>query len=181
MRFLAAALILTLALIVVLTGCNGSSSSVTSNQQADTSNSDSASVFVTSLPSDSVALITAKATAQPGDTVVFEARVGGRRDPFVENRAIFFVVDPSLLSCDQMQGDTCKTPWDYCCEPPRNLLKHMATVQVVDDAGQPLKIPLRNQNGLDTLKTVYVTGTVQQADESGNFVVNADSIHVKKG
>ena len=57
----------------------------------------------------------------------------------------------------------------------------MATVQVVDDDGQPLKASLAEGHGLKPLRTVVVSGTVDQVDEAGNFVVNADLIHVKEG
>ena len=57
----------------------------------------------------------------------------------------------------------------------------MATVQVVDDRGQPLKASLQDQHGLEPLKTIVVTGTIAQIDDSGNFVVNAEAIHVKEG
>ncbi|MHC5003782.1 MAG: hypothetical protein ACYTJ0_11730 [Planctomycetota bacterium] len=140
-----------------------------------------ATLFAATAPADAIPLIDAKANAGPGDRVVFEARVGGRREAFVENRAVFFVADSSLLSCDQLHGDTCKTPWDYCCEPRDNLLKHMATVQVVDGDGQPLKTSLSDAHGLAPLRTVLVTGTVLEVDEAGTFVVNAESIHVKEG
>ena len=89
-----------------------------------------------------------------------------------------FVADPVILSCDQIHGDTCKTPWDYCCEPRDNLAKHMATVQVVDDSGEAIKAPIQNVNGLDHLKTIVVSGVVHEAGD-GVFVVNAESIYVK--
>lgn len=139
-----------------------------------------AGLFTTSAPADAKPLIEVKPDAKPGDAIVFEARVGGRVDPFIENRAVFFVTDASILSCDQLHGDACKTPWDYCCEPKDNLLRHMATVQIVGDDGQPLKLSLSDEHGLAPLKTICVTGTVDQADASGTLVVNAESIHVKE-
>ncbi|MHC4991519.1 MAG: hypothetical protein ACYTGC_11115 [Planctomycetota bacterium] len=138
-----------------------------------------ATLFASTAPADAIPLISLKSAAKAGDRVVFEARVGGRRDAFLEDRAVFFVADSSLLSCDQLHGDTCKTPWDYCCEPRDNLTRHMATVQVVDGSGNPLKRSLAGQQGLEPLKTVIVTGTVDTA-ESGAFVVNAETIHVKE-
>jgi hypothetical protein len=140
-----------------------------------------AAIFVSTAPENVLPLIDVKSAANPGDQVTFEARVGGRRDTFVENRAIFFVADPSLLSCDQLHGDSCKTPWDYCCEPSDNLLRHMATVRVVDGAGQPLELSLLDAHGLAPLKTIVVTGTVDQIDDSGNFVVDAEAIHIREG
>ncbi len=139
------------------------------------------SLFVTELPDEAQPLIDVKTSAQAGDRVTFEARIGGRMDPFVDGRAMFFVTDASIKSCDQLHGDACKTPWDYCCEPKDNLLKHMATVQVVDGDGRPVKANLKDSHGLAPLRTVYVTGTVQNVDETGNLVVNAEEIHVSEG
>lgn len=165
-----------------LTGCSDSASDETSarNQtEAATKASVPELLFVSTAPENAVSLASAKAEAKIGDKVVFEALVGGRKKPFVENRAVFSVADTSLPTCDIIPGDTCKTPWDLCCEPPDKLLKHMATVQVVDADGTPLKISLQNEHGLAPLKTVCVTGTVDQIDESGNFVINAETIYVK--
>ncbi len=138
------------------------------------------SLFVATEPADARPLAAAKAGAKVGDHVVFEARIGGRREAFVAGRAIFFVADPSLRSCDEIPGDTCKYPWDYCCETPESRTKNMATVQVVDAGGQPLRTSLEDRHGLAPLRTVVVVGTVGQAD-GGNLVVNAEAIHVKPG
>ncbi len=138
-------------------------------------------LFVSAMPTDAGPLLQVKTDAAAGDRVTLEARVGGRSDPFVENRAVFFVVDSVLKSCDQLHGDTCKKPWDYCCEPKDNLLANMATVQVVGADGQPLKLSLQSQHGLEPLKTVIIVGTVAQKDDAGTFVVNAETIHVKEG
>lgn len=141
-----------------------------------------ASLFAETPPPSVVSLTAAKDGASAGDHVVFDARVGGRRDPFVENRAIFVVADTSLPSCAELhEDDSCRTPWDYCCEPKDSLLRNMATVQVVDDDGQPLKASLAGVHGLIGLATVVVSGTVEQVDDAGTFVVRAESIHVKGG
>lgn len=47
---------------------------------------------------DARPLVEVKKTASVGDEVAFEARVGGRADPFVPNRAIVLMVDPVLES-----------------------------------------------------------------------------------
>ena len=138
-----------------------------------------AGLFVATPPAGAKSLAEAKSGTSPGDHVVFEARVGGRVEAFVEHRAIFFVADAGLQSCDQIHGESCTTPWDYCCEDPKSLLQNIGTVQVVDASGQPLKQSLLSEHGLEPLRTIVVEGTVQQADTAGNFVVNADRIHVK--
>ena len=179
-------ILLTIAAVSILSvsACTESASDEANgngDESAQTASSIPATLFASSAPSGAKPLFEAKSGAKQGDRVVFEARVGGRKTPFVENRAVFFVTDSSLLSCDQLPGDACQTPWDYCCEPQDNLLANMATVQVVDDSGQPLKVSLETEHGLEPLKTVIIVGTVNQMDEAGTFVVNAESIHVKEG
>ena len=177
--------ILAAGLVLGLAACSGDSSEEPPDEAPQTpstvpTDGDASlpvAFFSETAPEGAVPLIDVKG-AKAGDSVVFEARVGGRRDSFIENRAMFFVADPSILSCDQLHGDTCKTPWDYCCEPRDNLAKHMATIQVVDAKGEALKFSIQNTHGLDHLKTIVVSGVVKEASD-GVFVVNADSIHVK--
>ena len=168
---------------LTLTGC-GDQADKTPDVSATNSEAPTAifpaSLFASAAPADFLPLLAAKTDAKPDTRVVFEARIGGSRDPFVENRAVFFVADPSLADCDTIEEDHCKTPWDYCCEPQDNKRKHMATVQVVDAGGQPLKLSLQGEHGLTPGVTVYISGTVEQVDDAGNFVVNADSIYVKE-
>jgi hypothetical protein len=90
------------------------------------------------------------------------------------------VIDPAIPSCADNEGDTCKTPWDYCCETPDDLVRGKATVQFVGADGKPLALSLKGQNGLDPLVTVTVVGTVAERDDSGMFVVNATGVHVAK-
>ncbi|MCZ6837345.1 MAG: hypothetical protein O7G85_16335 [Planctomycetota bacterium] len=165
-----------------LIGCEQSPPTpvVTTPAPATTSVQLPTSFFASTEPADAVALIDIKTSAKPGDQVVFYARIGGRKKPFIENRAVFAVADASLVPCEQEDGEGCQTPWDYCCEGSDSLLKHMATIQIVDDAGQPLKLSLLSEHGLEPLKTIFVSGTVHQIDESGVFVVNADSIYVQE-
>lgn len=166
---------LAMSLLILGTGCNRDAP-----EPAAQTVSVPASLFISSSAAEAVPLAAAKTDAKVGDRVVFEARVGGRRAAFVENRAIFFVADSSLESCDQIPGDSCKYPWDYCCETQESRTKNMATVQVVDAGGQPLKTSLEDTHGLAPLKTIVVVGTVGET-EGGNFVVNAETIHVKEG
>jgi hypothetical protein len=55
----------------------------------------------------------ARNAVQDGEQVVLRGWIGGRVDPFVENRALMLLVDESLPLCQE----SCKTPWDLCCAP----------------------------------------------------------------
>ena len=52
--------------------------------------------FFLSQKPDALPLLEVKKTASVGDEVAFEARIGGRADPFVASRAIVMMVDPVL-------------------------------------------------------------------------------------
>ncbi len=137
------------------------------------------SLFVTEKPADAKAVAASKKSAKKGDTVVIEAKIGGRADPFVKNRAMFMVADRSLKSCDQIPGDTCAKPWDYCCEPPESKKTNMMTVQIVGADGKPLKVGAQGAGHLEPLALIVIEGTVAEVDDKGTFIVNATKIFVE--
>jgi hypothetical protein len=136
-----------------------------------------ASLFLASAPAEAKNIKDVKPTLKSGDKVVLSGRIGGSREPFVTGRAVFTLVDPRLPTCADDPADTCKTPWDYCCEAPEDLNANMATVQVVGAEGQPLKTGLEGVHGLKPLAKVTVVGTVAQAD-SKNLLVKAEGVYV---
>ncbi|MGP1308660.1 MAG: hypothetical protein ACTS27_00490 [Phycisphaerales bacterium] len=145
------------------TGCERSGSGADAPTQA------SASVLPAGLfaplPADeAVSVLDAKSAAKEGDSVLVRGRIGGSGSPFVDGRAMFTIVDASMLACSDTPGDSCKTPWDYCCEPAADIAAHAATVRVTDDDGATLRASLKGQGGLAELSTVLVRGTVAQAD-----------------
>ena len=74
--------------------------------------------------------------------------------------------------------DHCKTPWDACCEPQETIAAGAATVQVVNDKGQPLKVGLNGHKGIAPGKDVTIAGKVRSAD-ANNLVIDATGIYVK--
>ena len=136
-----------------------------------------AGVMLASAPAEAKDLSALKGSAKEGAEVTFRGRVGGRAEPFVDGRAAFQVVDLAVKSCKEIPGDTCETPWDYCCEP--DVTKSSATVQVVDADGKPLKVGLKGVGGLQPLAEVTVNGKLGKTQEGAPLVVNATGIHVK--
>ncbi len=174
-RALTAAIGLSLA---SLAGCDGRSGNP-SGMAASTVAAIPAAKFITGeKPANAPHLTNVKANADVGDKVMFEARVGGRVDVFVDGMAIFVAADPKLISCDQRPGDYCKVPWDYCCENFDAMKNGMATIQIIDDAGLPYEVSAEGQGGLEPLKTVVIQGVVSEKGDDGNFVVDASGIWV---
>jgi hypothetical protein len=120
-----------------------------------------------------------KASAKQGDEVTIVGRIGGSRNPFVSDAAVFTIVDPSLKPCNAKDDDHCNTPWDYCCEDRDSMKRNMATIEIAGDDGTPLALPLRGLQGLDPLATVSVTGTVTERNDQGVLVVRAKRIAVQ--
>ena len=137
-----------------------------------------AETFVGEKPAGAEPLLAVKGKAKAGDAVLFEARIGGRKAPFVDGRALFTVADSALVPCSENEGDGCQTPWDYCCETPKTLLEQTATVRLVDGGGQPLEVGLEGEHGLAGLKTVVVEGKVSERNDAGVFVVDATKVWV---
>ena len=119
-----------------------------------------------------------KSGAKDGDTVVVAGKVGGSEEPLAKNRAMMTILDPSVTTCDTMPGDTCKTPWDACCETSDKIAANSATVQVVDASGKPLATTLENVAGLKPLSQVTVSGVARRAPGSDVLIVEAKQIHV---
>lgn len=140
-----------------------------------------ADLFSDAEPEGVMGVLEAKGTTHGVDGVVIRGRIGGRVEPFVSGAAVFLIVDTGLKSCKELHEDdpdACKTPWDYCCEPKGNLLANTATVQVVDEAGKPLRGEIRGQHGLEPLAEVIVAGAIVPQEDGGPLVINARKIFV---
>jgi hypothetical protein len=137
-------------------------------------------VFVAEKPASAKPVADAKKAAKKGDVIVIEAKVGGRSEPFVKNRAVFMVADRKLKSCDEIPGDTCPKPWDYCCESPESKRANMMLVQFADKDGKPLKVGAQGEGGLEPLALVVIEGTVADVDDKGNCTVTATKVFVEK-
>lgn len=128
-------------------------------------------------PASAATVIEARESATDGADVVLVGRIGGSFDPWVDGRAMFSIVDPSLRACSDIPGDNCEYPWDYCCETHK-LPTSMATVKFVDEDGKVLKADARKLLNLKELQTVVIQGTAKR-DEAGNLTVLASGLFVR--
>jgi hypothetical protein len=120
-----------------------------------------------------------KKTAKEGEEVVLRGQIGGQvKDVFNSSRASVMVADMKLVSCNKIPGDTCKTPWDFCCVPANEKAAGLAIVQVVDEKNKLLKSTLKGVNGLDHLSVIVVKGKVSKNDGK-NLIVNATGIYLE--
>lgn len=141
-------------------------------------NVDGAKYLLNAEPEGAKQVIQARQDAQEGQEVVVVGRIGGSKNPWIEDRAAFTIVDNSLQACSDKPGDMCKEPWDYCCETEK-LPTSTALIKIVDENGKLVEADARKLLNVDELATVVVRGKAQR-DDDGNLTVLANGVHVKK-
>ena len=163
---------------VLALGC--SDSSVTTPPVSH-SNVDATPYLLASEPDGGLDVIAARESAKDEESIVIVGRIGGGLNPWVESRAAFQIVDPSLIACSDETPDgedcSCKTPWDYCCESDK-LPNAMALVRFEDKQGKVVMADARSLFGLKELQTVVVKG-IAKRDDVGNLTIIADGIFLR--
>ena len=127
-------------------------------------------------PKGAKAVMKIRKESKDGEDVIVVGRIGGRKNPWVKGAAVFSIVDESIKSCDQIPGDTCPTPWDYCCEA--NLPQKTLLLLFVDDAGKVVKKDAREMLKVKELQTVVVKGKVKR-DKANNVTILATNVFVR--
>ena len=126
-------------------------------------------------PQGAAEVLAVRQDAEDQQPVVVVGRIGGRVDPWVKDSAAFSIVDRSLTPCSEMHGDSCKTPWDYCCEA--DLPKSTMLVMVHDGDGKLVKKDARSLLGVKELDTVVIEGKTKR-DKDGNVSIVASKMYV---
>jgi hypothetical protein len=161
-------------LLAVCLGCNTSPPDAATSQPAP----EAEKYLLASAPKEPQSVKQAKESAEDGEEVTLVGRIGGSVSPFVSGRASFTLVDTSLVPCSERSGDSCKTPWDYCCDTDE-LPASTAVVKVVDDEGRTIPLDAKTKLGMQELQTVVVRGKAKR-DEAGNLTVLAPAVYVKE-
>lgn len=126
------------------------------------------------LPANALEITAAMKSAKVGETITVRGNVAMAKDAFVENRAMFTLVDESTRKGCCPPSD--KLP-DTACDIPA---EGRATVQIVDANGKPLRSGLSGQHGLKAGAEVFVTGKVETANGTDALVLTAASLYVAK-
>jgi hypothetical protein len=161
------------ASLVLLGGCGDGGGAKTPTSAAV----DGARYLLQAEPDGAQPVVAAREQAQDGAEIVLLGRIGGSADPWIEGRAAFSVVDPVVTACTQIPGDSCPTPWDYCCRTDE-LPKAKALVKIVDERGALVEEDARKLLALRELQTVVVRGKAKR-DEAGNLTVLATGLFVR--
>jgi hypothetical protein len=128
-------------------------------------------------PEKAAEVIATRKDSEDQQEIVVVGRIGGRVNPWVKGTAAFSIVDRSLTPCNEIEGDMCKTPWDYCCAA--NLSKGTLFVMVTGKDGKVVKKDARQLLGVKELDTVTLVGKVKR-DKAGNVSILASKLYVAK-
>ncbi len=178
-RTITTPLILGLGIACLLTSCGREKDTATAPPPPQAASESLLKVFAAEPSGEPASIHKARTTAKPGDLLTLQGRVMGSRRPFVDGRAVFILGDPEKLTpCNEDPEDTCKTPWDTCCDTAEDIKAGTATIQVVDADGRVLMEPIENVQGLGKLSTVIVSGRVADGSHAGLLLLEATSIKV---
>jgi hypothetical protein len=166
-------------LLVACGGANDKKDAKTQSGSPTAAAAVPAELFVAAAPGAPQAIEELKKSAKEGDEVIVRVLVGGEVEPIVDTLASMVVVDVSVPSCAANPEDSCPTPWDFCCVPAEELVKHRATVQAVDAAGKPLKASFAAGQKIKPHDTLVVKGKVGPRPDPKVFVINATGIFVE--
>jgi|RhiMethySRZTD1v2_1073278.scaffolds.fasta_scaffold623516_2 hypothetical protein len=157
---------------VAIAGC-GHETGTSTEKHANAASSLPPAFALAAEPAAAKPVKDAVANAKSGEELVVVGRVGEAG----AERAFFTLVDLGVVTCKERPGDTCPTPWDYCCEPAEELAKSSATIEFRNGA-KPYAGSILGFHGLDHLSTVVVKGKAEK-DSSGNLTIVADGVWVK--
>ncbi len=135
-----------------------------------------ATYVAASEPAGAIPVGEARQSAADREPLVLVGRIGGSPKPFIDDMAVFTIVDPEVRSCVDEEG--CPTPWDYCCTQDQ-VKENIATVKVVDSQGSPLATDARRLLGVKELNLVVVQGEARR-DDAGNLSLLAGKVFVKE-
>lgn len=173
---------MSLASILLVASCKPDSAedpATTSSEGAAESASQLASYLLPEQPVGAISVSEAFAKPIPGTPVTISGEIMGQLNPFVEDRAMLVLGDPTKLTpCNRIPGDACETPWDACCDLPEVKKTATATIQILNADQRPLKQGLKGLGGMRELTTLTVVGTVAEGSNPENLLITASGIHV---
>jgi hypothetical protein len=117
-----------------------------------------------------------RAAAKDDDEVVVVGRIGGSTEPWVKGMAAFTIGDVAVKACSELEGDTCPTPWDFCCE--RDLGSKIIAVKFEDENGEVIDTDARELFAVKELTTVVVRGKIKNDKDGVKLIANG--MYVKK-
>ena len=99
---------------LIVAGCSQQPAATEPASSAPSAAVDGSVYLMAAEPEGAAGVIQVRQAAQDQDDVVIVGRIGGSENPWIDGRAAFSIVDPSLKSCAEIGSDQCPKPWDYC-------------------------------------------------------------------
>jgi len=130
-------------------------------------------------PLGAVGVIVARESAEDGKPLVLVGRIGGAANPWIDGRAAFTLLDASMSVVAEGGDDSGESElcMGDCCATER--LDCTTLVKIVDAQGKLVPVDSRELLGLKEADMVVLEGTAKK-DESGNFVMLAKRVYVRK-
>lgn len=161
-----------------LMGCGSASDSTMEPTTITPISVDGSKYVLAEEPDGAMGVIETRKTAANGDPVIVVGRIGGAKDPWIEGRAAFMLLDASMVvvaeGTESNEGEICM---DECCAIER--AGSTTLVKIIDDDGKILGVDARQLLGVQADDMVVVSGKASK-DDMGNFVVLASGVHIRR-
>lgn len=167
-----------LLLLVAASGCSQQTVEATSTSAGSTLSIDKTKYVLSAEPDGAVGVMIAREDSQDQDDIVLVGRIGGRKNPWIEGRSAFMLIDASMsVVADGKETEEGQICMDDCCASLR--AECTTLVKIVDDQGKPLAVDTRELLDVKENDMVVVKGKVQRDDE-GTFTVAASGAYVRR-
>jgi hypothetical protein len=160
--------------VSLLSGCGGSSTATSSQSaQAEVVKLDP-SLVLAEEPAEILSVAEVREKAKDGDEVVVAGWIAGSKQPIIEGRAAFTIVDLSLppMKCAEI-------PYSFCCMPKETLLPKVVLVKFVDEQGKTILKDARGLLGIKEGATVVIRGHAKCTEEGDVTAVLANGLYLR--
>ncbi len=160
--------------VSLLSGCGGTSTATSSQSAEAEAVALDPSLVLADEPADAVSVAEVREKAEDGDEVIVAGWIAGSKQPIIEGRAAFTIVDLSLppMKCAEI-------PYSFCCMPKETLLPKVVLVKFVDEQGKTILKDARGLLGIKEAATVVIRGHAKCTEEGEVTAILADSLYVR--
>ena len=167
-----------LLLLAAFCGCSQESIQATA-AHANLPQIDKSRYLLSEEPDGAIGVMIAREDAQDQDDIVLVGRIGGRKNPWIEGRSAFMVIDAAMaVVADGAESGAGEVCMDDCCASLR--AECTTLVKVVDEQGKPLAIDARELLSAKANDMVVVKGKVQRDKKEGTFTIAASGVYVRR-
>lgn len=160
--------------VSLLSGCGGTSTATSSRSAEAEAVALDPCLVLADEPAGAVSVAEVREKAKDGDEVVVAGWIAGSKQPIIEGRAAFTIVDLSLppMKCAEI-------PYSFCCMPKETLLPKVVLVKFVDEQGKTILKDARRLLGIKEAATVVIRGHAKCTEEGEVTAILADSLYVR--